>query len=265
MTSQDDRNFDIRKLRSKLIKINSDDKTPTSVSNSNFTINLPSTAGVIDSIAGLSTQHISCPNMFPNIASYNNVFNLFESTAPGTPIPVTLTVGQYSLSEFLVELKTVIDTAITPDTVAVTIEEPLKKLKFVFTGGLYGFNITDSTAAKKLGYIADVTAAATVNMPLPINLIGETERYVHCRQIAPSQMNEPDGQFSVVAIVPLNVEYGGVCYYVANDYDLNTIAFSPHQSKKTFRVLHIKLRNSNGDILPLPDNFTFNFVGRIYY
>lgn len=263
---QKDKTQALSKFRNALIKVSSEQKSISTDSNTHFTINLASNGGVVDNVAGYAVKYISCPNVFNNIPSHANVFNLTADNT--TPTPVTITAGQYSsLASLATELKTQIDAAITPDSVTITY--PADKLVFTFTdggsGGSYGFLEAKSTAASRLGLSADITAAAAFTAPNIVNLTGETEVYVHSRDLALAKLNSANGNFSVVDTIPMDVAYGGTSYFRANNAELEKTNFYPFENKKSLRKIDIRLRDGAGNLLTLPDNFHFTMILKFYY
>ena len=62
----------IKNSQSRYVRISSEDKSTGT--NNRFTVDLQSAGGVIDNVKGFIVHSIECPNVFNNVASYNNNF-----------------------------------------------------------------------------------------------------------------------------------------------------------------------------------------------
>lgn len=255
--------FKLNQMKSKYLRLSSEDKTNSTDSNTNFNISLPALGGNLDEVYGCYVKKISCPNMFYNIPSYANLL-ILEKDGVGT-YTATITAAQYDLAALLVELKTQIDLVI-PDTVTVTASAS-GILSFDFGVESYRLVLDGSTSNEKLGFVADTaySAGGVLTLANPVNLLGETELYVHSREINPAGLVEPSGAFSVVDVLDIDVAYGSMAYSNFNDDELHEIRYFPWESRKTLRTVDIRLRNRTGQILELPDNFHFNMILKFYY
>jgi len=253
----------IKTKKSRLIRISSEDKDASSSStttNAQFKVQLPSSGKTMDQIVGYVIKSIEVPNVFNNIPSYANSLTLIKTTGSATKTAI-ITVNQYTIDTFITALQTAINTAITPDTVAVSINS-VNKLNFVFTGDTYAFDWDNSTIRDKIGLTADITAAANTTMQSIVNLIGESMIYVHSKAMNQSGLIEAQGNFSVVSNIPMDKPFGVMCYYFsAND----TADFVVYQSARSFRTVDIVLRNSKGEVLDLPLNFHCSICVKIWY
>ena len=251
---------DVLKLKSKYIRISSEDKSVNSQSNSRFTINLNQTGSNVDRVSAFVVKYISCANIFPNVPLYASNLTLQKQTG-NVLYDVPLTVGQYTISEFVTQLEADIN-AIIPDAVAITQTNNI--LTFTFTGDNYGFIYDSSTCRDIIGLYSDIPYSAVVSLGV-VNLQGETELYVHSKTLNNAGLIEANGSFAVVDILPLDVSFGCVAYSDYNDIQLHEIVYTPYESQKTFRQIDIVLRNRQGNVLELPPNFYFNMLIKIYY
>lgn len=258
--------------RSKLITISSDNKTSSSISNSNFHVILPPTAGDIDNIKGCLIKEVSFANIFYNINSYNNVL-ILDDTVSSTSVPITLTPGQYTLTQFITALQSAINTALSGDSVTVVISnDPIANvLTFTFTGGNIGFTYFDgttviSTMGPVIGFTDDIPAGSVLTMPYPYNLTGETELRIYSACIGNSKsiQSQPNGTSNLVDVVPITVPFGATQTSNYNDTEMHFISYSPYEQKKSFRDVDIVLQNRNNMPLDLPPNFPFNMVLKTY-
>jgi len=127
-----EKRINILNLKSKMVRISSEDKTQNSVNNSRFEVNLNQTGANIDRVAGYAVKHISCPNIFYNVPAYANTLQIIKQTG-NIIYNILVDPNQYILNDFIIELQTAINTAITPDTVTITANNK-NYLNFVFVG-----------------------------------------------------------------------------------------------------------------------------------
>lgn len=256
---------DILKFKSKMVRISSEDKTSNSLNNSRFTINLNQTGSNIDKVAGYSIKYISCPNVFYNVPEDLNLLQLTRQTGP-VIYNINVEPNQYVISDFITELQNKINAVIGPNSVVITLTSQ-NKLNFAFSADNWELSYTNSTINNIIGLSPSndgffFTVATLAN---PVNLTGETELYIHSKTLNAAGLVEPDGSFAVVDVIPLNVPYGAVAYSNYNDVDLHKKLYMPYESLRTLRTVDIVLRNRQGRVLVLPDNFYFNMVVIIYY
>lgn len=256
--------LDILKLKAKYVRISSEDKTSNSPNNSRFEVNLNQTGTSIDRVAGYAVKYAACPNIFPNVPSYANVLSITKQTG-AVVYDITIPVGQYTLSNFITQLQSSINSVIGPDSVTIT--ETNGFLSFTWVGDQYSFNPDQSTINDIIGITSQAQGVffTTATLSNPVNLTGESELYIHSKTLNNAGLIEPSGSFAVVDILPLNVQYGGVAYSNYNDIILHEKQYVPYESLRTFRTVDIVLRNRNGEVLVLPDNFYFNMILIIYY
>lgn len=244
-------------LKNRLVRLSSEDKnTSSSTSNSQFKVDLP--GADLDKVKGFSLVYASVPNIFPNVPSYKSTL-LISSITGATNYTVPVTVGQYTLTQFLAQLKIDIE-AVIPDTVAIAASAQ-NILTFTWTGDTYSVTFAGSTLAPIIGLTADLAGGATSVMQSQVNLSGESEVWIHSRKLNPGGMTEADGIFSAFGVIALDNPYGAVCYMRSPDHVSSQITFG---SRKSLRSIDIVLRNRTGEVLVLPDNFHFSMLIKAY-
>ena len=88
----------IKNSQSRYVRISSEDKSTGT--NNRFTVDLQSAGGVIDNVKGFIVHSIECPNVFNNVASYNNNFIIsFPGPASETDININITQGYYLIDD----------------------------------------------------------------------------------------------------------------------------------------------------------------------
>jgi hypothetical protein len=124
---------------SRVIYISNDDKDiEESKSNSDYVCYLKERISVQESTYAI-LKTITVPNNLYNVrdASYgtasNNTF-VFSELAPPATFAVTLSNGQYILSDFITELENKMNAVLVSGTVAITVDQPTGKLVFTCTG-----------------------------------------------------------------------------------------------------------------------------------
>ena len=254
----------MRNSKSRLLRLSSEDRTTGT--NGRFTINILSSGGIIDNVKGYTVHSMQCANVFPNVPDYANVITLVKAIG-SVSYDVIIPSDYYYLDDLITVLASTITTAI-PDTCAVAKVglAPVQKLAFTFTGDEYELKLS-STMASRLGLTADLTCPdgiQTTVQSIP-NLIGETEVYMHSRTLAPNNLIEGSGSFSVIDKVDLDKPYGSMCYSRYGMESVRTKRYIPFEGMKTLRTVKITLRNRIGEILTLPDNFNFSVILIIYH
>lgn len=265
-------------LRSRYIRVSSEDKdVNASASNSDFIINMSSFMGDIDNIKGVCIKHISFPNIFYNIYNYgsglstsgvslNNNRFVFQDSGSGSPQIAIVPPGQYTINQFIAALQTAINAVASGGiTVTITFNVNTDILTFTWAGGTATLLTANNTMANIVGLSANIGPSGAQTLQAPFNLTGQTELYVHSNTIANGNLYEPSGTFGVVDVVPINAGFGSMVYSNYNEEEFNKILYSPYDYKRSYRQIDIRLRNRDGLILPLPFNFFFNMVLKIYY
>jgi len=258
-------NESIKNSKSRLLRLSSEDKVLGT--KGRFTIDLISSGGLIDNIKGYVVHSIQAPNVFDNIPYYANTLSVVKQTGL-IQYDIAIPTSYYFIDDLVTVLQTAINAAIAPDTVAVTISEvaTTQKFAFEFTGDDYELK-SSSTIASRLGLTADLTITAgtpTALQSIP-NLIGETELYVHSRVLAPNNLIEGTGSFSVVDKLDLDKPYGTMCYSSFNSDTTHYKKYFPFESLKTLRTVRLTIRNRTGQILTLPDNFDLSIMLMLFY
>lgn len=269
-----DSNQKILTSKSKYIRISSEDKI--SGTNNKFKVSLPSNAGNLDNIKAYIVHSAQVPNVFDNINSRNNRVRI-DTFATVPIVDILVDPCYYTLTDLVNYLNTTI-AAIIPapgftSTFAISGNYPCQRVTYTMTGtGSVFLEFTENNIWETLGFVnpgtpdgIQVTNGSTVTATNPPNLIGETECYIHSRALAINNLTEFDGTFSVVDKINLDQPYGSMCYTNYNDYRSHYLRWFPFEAKKSIRTVDINLRNRTGDLLILPDNFTFTMMIKIFY
>lgn len=257
----------IKNSKSRFVRISSEDKV--SGTNNKFVVNLESSGGAIDNVKGFIVHSAQVPNIFYNVPEYKNELQVTKQTG-NVVYTIFIAPNQYTVSDFLAQLKSQIDAFIFPDTASVALD-PFGKIVFSWSGDAYAFTEANREATTMRDIIGLTESDAqgifytAQNMSAPVNLIGETECYIHSRVLCPSNLVEANGAFSVVDKINLDEPYGSMCYTNYNNDTTHMMRYFPYESRKTLRTVDINLRTRTGELLELPDNFTFSMMIKIFY
>ena len=258
--------------KSRFVRISSEDKSIGT--NNRFSIDLASNGGIIDNVKGFIVHSAQVPNIFDNINSRNNVVRIFQFGSP--VVDIVVPPCYYTLSDLVDYLNTTIAGIIPPTnfvlTFAITGNFPCQKVSATQTGTTPGVflefgenNIWETLGFETAAPGITIDDGDTVIATNPPNLIGETECYIHSRVLCPNNLSEASGTFSVVDKIDLNEPYGSMCYTNYNNDTTHQKNYFPFETRKTLRTIDINLRNRTGDLLVLPNNFTFTMMLKIFY
>ncbi len=275
----------IKNAKSKFLRISSNEKTNDSQSNSVFSVNIPQSE-YIDNVKGFYVHSIECPNVFPNIDTFNNNYQVgFGGPATETDLDLNVPEGYYLIDDLISIMNAQISAqiAINGDAYTFVLSKygvfPNEKIQIDVNGlsaGTCNLFSSDNTIWENLG-IFTTPNAIPPNVPVfisngipyqaPIipNLIGATAVYVHSRSLCTNNLVEKDGVFSTVDKLNLDKPYGSVCYSNFNNDTTHEKRYFPFSDKRSLRKIDIKLRDINGNILTVPPNFNFTMMLKIFY
>lgn len=236
-----------------LLRINSINKKPQSISNSDFQFNF----GNGDTVQGTNriiVKSIDIPNVFYNLR--NDPFankTEFVYKIAGVPTTITLKEGQYDELSLIDALQTNVTLAALG--LAIVVDNITGKFKFTTTTAIEFISLADGNGmAVVLGILtgsgSDVMAFDSEGLP---DLSGVQEVYITSTELADgSNLVTNDGlTFSVLAHIPITVPFADIEHWRAFDADLEEITYLSYDSGKTIRDVGIQIRDRHGDILDL--------------
>jgi hypothetical protein len=260
----------------KLVTISSSDKNiDLSESNSDFTVIL-NERNLSQGVNRILIKECTVPNVFPNIrgidyrSNQNNIFIINDGVVD---IPVLVPEGQYVIStlgvppanDLLTVLKNLIDTAINPVTVNITLDPITNKLNFTFSAGTYNF--VDSTLS-----LLNDTLGITEPLPAPAisidaqslpDLSGLKNVYIHSKDIA--DLNGVDAGFGLISLAEpvslVDAPYGSYSYKKNNDDELASIVYDQPRNLSSIRIV---LRDEKGNKLNIGTHI-INIVFKAYF
>jgi hypothetical protein len=275
----------IKNAKSKFLRISSNEKTDDSLNNSVFSVNIPQ-SDYIDNVKGFYVHSIECPNVFNNVDTYNNNYQIkFQGPSAPIDLNLNLSIGYYLIDDLINAMNAQISAQIAAngDTYTFVLSKvgifPNEKIQINASGittGQASLISSDNTLWPSLGIITTPDAIppnnpVTINNGVPYtaqnipNLIGATALYVHSRALATNNLVEKDGVFSTVDKLNLDKAFGAVCYSNFNNDTTHEKRYFPFSDKRSLRKIDIKLRDINGNILLLPPNFNFTMMLKIFY
>jgi hypothetical protein len=274
----------IMNSKSRFVRISSEDKSIGT--NNRFTVDLQSNGGIIDNVKGFIVHSAQVPNVFNNVASYNNNYIIsFPGPSTETELNLNVPVGYYLIDDLInvINGQIQLQAALNGDAYTLVLSKvgifPNEKIQFLgngFSAGACVLFSSDNSIYPNLG-VETTTDGIPPNIPFTIvnatpiiaqnipNLIGETEVYIHSRTLAPNNLSEASGTFSVVDKINLDEPFGSMCYQDYENDMTHQVRYFPYESKKTLRTVDINLRNRTGQLLTLPSNFGFTMMIKIFY
>lgn len=259
----------ISDTRFDFFRLSNFDRDASSVSASNFTVNLGSNTN-IQKCKNMWVHMVSLPNVFYNV--YSGVNDLVVAYNDGSDHIVVVTVppGQYTTTQLMAELKTLIDAVITPGTVTFT-QDPITSLISYTTTGVvsivfFPYPEDDrSTLAPLIGNTIlqpTDTSGTFANAPA---LQGEKMVYLHSRDILPSQtlLSFNNGTLtSCFCSIPVKVNYRDQIIYESRGSLIDRCVFS---REKPLNRINIVLRSQDGRVLEVGDNQEIVVCLKIFY
>jgi len=251
---------------SQYIRISSEDKTASSVSNSDFTVALEDKTAT-QRIKTIIPIQVFCPNVFYNIrSSYGVVNNVLRVQENGqAAVNVVLPEGYYSSDQIITNLAAAVNALMVGSVLTITLDPITKKYTFTFVGN--SVILFDNTAGSSMGdAIGLTTTTADINVhimdEIP-NLNGITAVYIHSQQINPGGFLDGDsGATSAFTWVSLSeVPFGAVGAREIQQQDMNAIVY---QGKKNLSLISIVLRDAEGNRLPI-GNQRITIIFRVSY
>jgi len=251
----------------KLLVISSEDKDPSSNSNSDFVVSLKETY-YTQNIDRIMIKDIIVPNVFPNIrgesygTSKNNIFRIQDTLGNLSP-EIIIPEGQYVIStlgvpppnDLITLLETIYNTtiALPGETLTITLDPITQKLNFTFAGG-FGYDFAD-TSVSPLNSVLGIkgpteSAGLNINAQSITDLGGYPMVYVHSKKLAES--NGIDGDFGLISLAEAvslaDAPFGSYAYRQNNDDELSTVIY---ENPRNLSRIQIVLRDNQGNKLDI--------------
>ena len=117
-------------MASKLLRVNSRYKTPNSVSNTDFTVNIATRD--LENISRCVLMSVTIPRNFGNVYEPNNILRGFVSTSPQTPaqpFSVVVQPGSYNSSTLASTLSSAI--GVLFPHISISYDDTLKRITLI--------------------------------------------------------------------------------------------------------------------------------------
>jgi hypothetical protein len=245
--------------------ISSEHATSRSEDGSRFTINMDNSV-FVEKTSGMSVSSVSLPNVFPNINSYRNTFQLGVTT-------VTIPVGQYTATEIV----TLVNIQLVAGGETVTMSYDGTFFTFTNSSGVdnmsalpevwdwLGWNYRTMSV---LGgnYILSLGSVTPEIAPHPSALFGEKVVHICCDKLGHGNMvHGADGKLSdVMVTIPMgNTAYHAVAAWETpgdSTYRINYKYVNSITSSLAFSFCDSKMRS-----LSYPPNHHVQMMLKIYH
>jgi len=251
----------------KRVVINSDQRlNESTTSTNNFSVDIKDSFD-LQGISHIAVESVSCSNLQYNINSSNNVIRVDNG---GLSVSLTMTQGQYDITQFMTALQALLNT-LAP-TFTVSQDAITKKLLIESTGPQFTFHKASTTMDKVIGLsfgtsvgisssiVGLVETIIPTNVP---NLGGLDAVFFHSRQLAGhSASNATVGTISLLSYMSFfDIPFGGSGTRYVNDIEMSKIRYS---QPRNISVIDIKARDVNGNLVEL-QNSPVQIIIRCYY
>lgn len=252
----------------KIIVINSSDK----ISGTNADFRVQFNDSLAQEVVKIIVKDCYIPNQFYNIETdgkrKNNTLVINQNGLG--EITLTISEGQYNIDTLITALTASIDGALIGGVVVTITKETLTNiLTFTFSGGLpanHNVSFIDTSLIKSLiGFDATIPETDIVNMIYPWNLNQLQYVQIHSPELASTHGMDAGANTTInlLETVSLNdTPFGGVAYKQSNDDELHEIIYD---DQRVLQQVRIKLRDSDGNILSLPDNHHCTIMVKAYF
>jgi hypothetical protein len=238
--------------RHNILRISSHEKTQSSESNTNFTVNY-SNDDATSSITRLILKSIDIPNVFYNITNTGgastNGNNEFTYRTGAVNTTVSIVEGQYTLNTLI----TALESQTTSIGMGITLSPLTKKLVFTFTSPTQMLTVADGN---DMGDVLGIKTSDTVNgtshsaQNFP-DLAGIQEIYIVSQSLSDgSNLIAPGGKcLPILAQIPITVDFGEIQHYSSNSPELDDVIFPSLRFGTNLRNISIQIVDRYGNQL----------------
>ena len=240
-----------------LVKLSSEDKSPESQSNSDFTVNY-NNAPCMGNINKLVVKQIICPNVFYNINSTgfniensgNNVLSIRNETT-GVVSTIVVPPGNYDAAKLRAYLNSVFPAGLT-----ISLNGTTNKFEFLSVGDPYAYS--EDSLGSYLGIVGTdfpFGGGGTLiyNVPNFLNLSGVKEIFVSSSKMSDGShlVISVGNTLPVFATFPISVGFGEYQTYIAPSEPHDEVVFPSNTSGSNLRTIDVRVLDSWGNILDL--------------
>lgn len=249
------------KYQTTLLRISAHDRTERELeTNSDFTIDIRSQNSELKKVVAVQIVNAQIPNVFYNIPDGQNTFD-FDYGGPQT---ITLTPGQYDISQLMDEFVTQMDTITgqVAGTTTYAFNDITKKLSFTVAVPISFDSSKDNPLIYKLGFGDDSFTGTQFDAPEIINIIGPNTVSIHSPDLSNNVIDygARSGTVRMICEVPLDKPFGFMCYYRAQ----SSSDLIKYKNKRSFNNIRMVLRDTEGRRLDI-GNLDWSITVRCFY
>ena len=277
-----------RDYNTSLIYMNSSDKSPNSVSNTNFYINFIAPNHELNKIKKLTFSSFTVNNLFNNVASYNNTLGLYYQqitpAGPSVPAYIVVPTGYYNATQ-LAAIIQLTARANFPVLANMTCVFDTTTYKFTLTSGDANFNLIIAPVVLNAGFEPRLQGALAYNMGftiLPtaesISITADTlpqlniqNIYLYSSKLSQNKSfrtnNQQAGtQTNLLLSFPLyNIPYGASCNWLQTGGGHNLRGDLTYAVENQMNQIDFTLRDEYGNILESPANNNIKMEFMVQY
>lgn len=252
------------KYQSKLLRLSAHDRDVNKInqSNSDFTIDLGSNSPELKRVVAVQIISVSIRNLFYNITSGKNTFVFDDNVA--APHTITITPGNYDITAFMTAFLDAIDTELgyALGTSSYTFNDITSKITITFPESIdFVSDKEDNPLAYRLGYGYETFSGTTIAATHIIMLSGPDLVCIHSPELSNGTLDfgAVSDTIHVVAEVPIDQEFGFVCFYQPSNPNI-----IKYQNVNSFSSIRVLLRDVEGGKLDI-DQGDWNITLKCYY
>lgn len=263
-----------------LVRVSSDFKMLPTMSNSHFAVAYNNTQ-LMQSVSSVVMNSCDIPNVFYNINNTGYNFtntgnNVFLFTDKDNILQtVTVTPGQYTMTQLLAVINTFIVNLAAPYTPANGVQLSLNPITNKIqvnnntAGQLFGLPLSAAfTMAPYIGLTATINLVGTSSASLQDlpNLAGIQEVYITSQKVSNfSNLVVADSiQYPCILNVQIDVPFGEFAHYKAQNPEIDDIEYGSITQGVNLQTIDIQLRDRWGNILDL-QGLPFNLIMKVYH
>jgi hypothetical protein len=201
-------------------------------------------------MVNISLDKFVMPNLQFNINKYNNTITYKENS--GSSISASLTTGNYNATTLATALTTLMQTNGTL-TYTITFDTVSYKFTIAATGNV---QLIDGSLNDVLGFINNSANSSSITADFPMRLDGLDLLMVEIPGSFSKNLNTYSN--NILDIVPVGVAFGEIITFDNKSYlNQNNISGS------SLRQIRVRLLDSNGNKLDLPQNANYSLSIRV--
>lgn len=239
--------MDSENIHTKIISISASDVPDTSPEDYNrFTVTLGNGPDTRECVK-MSVLNVALLHEFYNVGLFGDD-NKLRITVGVTNHDIVVPAGWYNVVNIASTLTTLINAAITPQTVTIVQNPTTYKFTFTFSTTVT-ISYDNSTLRQQIGLYDNMTGSTLTMARIP-NLAGIQRIFINSRKIASNNLIKTTGeQISTLLVVPVTSPFGSMINYEVKD--LNASSITHMYNPKNVSVIDFTITDDNGRALPM--------------